>query len=52
MLVHDPGVAGGNTNPLDDSFSAGSLTSSLQNAVQHNKDTEAVLQSKCHEAEP
>jgi hypothetical protein len=46
MVVDDPGVAGGNTKPLDDIFSAGSLTSSLQNAVQHNKDTEAVFTIK------
>jgi hypothetical protein len=43
MLVDDPGVAGDNTKPLDDSFPAGFLTSSLQKAVQHNKDTEAVF---------
>ena len=42
-LVDDPGVAGGNTKPSDDGFSAGSLTSSLQKAVQNNKDTEAVF---------
>ena len=46
MLVDDPGVAVSNTKPLDDSFSAGSLTLSLQKAVQHNKDTEAVLTIK------
>ena len=46
MLVDDPGVAVGNTKPLGDSFSAGSLTSSLQKAVQHNKDTEAVFTIK------
>jgi hypothetical protein len=46
MLVDDPGVAVGNTKPLYDSFSAGSLTSSLQKAVQHNKDNEAVFTIK------
>ena len=46
MQVDDPGVAGGNTKPSEDSFSAGSLTSSLQKAVQHNKDTEAVFTIK------
>jgi hypothetical protein len=46
MLVDDPGVAVGNTKSLDESFSAGSLTSSLQKAVQHNKDTEAVFTIK------
>jgi hypothetical protein len=46
MLVDDSGVAVGNTKPLDDSFSAGSLTSSLQKAVQHNKDTETVFTIK------
>ena len=46
MLVDVPGVAGDNTKPLDDRFSAGSLTSSLQKAVQHNKDTEAVFTIK------
>jgi hypothetical protein len=39
-------VAVGNTKPTNDSFSAGSLTSSLQKIVQHNKDTEAVLTIK------
>ena len=43
MLFDDPGVAGDNTKPLDGSFPAGFLTSSLQKAVQHNKDTEAVF---------
>ena len=46
MLVDDPGVAGGNTKPLDDSFSVVSWTSSLQKAVQHNKDTDAVFTIK------
>ena len=46
MLVDDPGVAVGTIKPLDDSFPAGSLTSSLQKAVQHNKDTEAVFTIK------
>ena len=36
MLVNDPGVAVGNTKPLNESFSAGLLTLSLQKAVQHN----------------
>ena len=46
MLVDDPGVAVGTIKPLDDSFPAGSLTSSLQKAVQHNKDTDAVFTIK------
>ena len=46
MLVNDQGVAAGNTKLSDDSFSTGSLTTSLQKAVQHNKDTEAVLTIK------
>ena len=45
-LVDDPGVAGGNTKPSDERFSASSLTSSLQKAVQHNKDTDAVFTIK------
>jgi hypothetical protein len=43
ILVDDPGVAGDNTKPLDDRFPAGFLTSSLQKAVQHNKDTKDVF---------
>ena len=46
MVVDDLGVAEGNAKLSDDSFSAGSLTSSLQKDVQHNKDTEAVITIK------
>jgi hypothetical protein len=43
MLVDDSRVAADITTLSDDSFSAGYSESSLQKAVQHNKDTEAVL---------
>ena len=46
MVVDDLGVAEGNAKLSDDSFSAGSLTSSLQKDVQHNKDTETVITIK------
>ena len=43
MLVDDPRVAADITKLSDDGFPAGYSESSLQKAVQHNKDTEAVL---------
>ena len=46
MLVDDPRVAADITKLSDDGFSAGYSESSLQKAVQHNKDTEAVLTIK------
>ena len=46
MLVDDPRVAADNTKLSDDGFSAGSLKSSLQKAMQYSKDTKAVLTIK------
>ena len=46
MLVDDPRVAADITKLSDDGFSAGYSESSVQKAVQHNKDTEAILTIK------
>jgi hypothetical protein len=46
MMVDDPRVAADITKLSDDGFSAGYSESSLRTAVQHNKDTEAVLTIK------
>ena len=46
MLVDDPRVAGDIIKLSVDGFSAGYSESSLQKAVQHNKDTEAILTIK------
>ena len=46
MLIDDPRVAADITKLSEDGFSAGYSESSLQKAVQHNKDTEAVVTIK------
>ena len=46
MLIDDPRVAADITKLSVDGFLAGSSESSLQKAVQHNKDTEAVVTIK------
>ena len=46
MLVDDPRVAADITKRSEDGFSAGYSESSLQKAVQHNQDTDAIVTIK------